>query len=109
RYRRRKQAELAEGVNHECLEVYQPETDEEHQQHEWREQDGGDAITESSKGRETENTEVRSGADERERHARHDCVLTAQNFRAARNDRAANTLSGYVFNREVDSVSETCQ
>src|SRR6185369_2593697 len=68
-------------------------------------------VTEDGKNGETEDREICNRTQRSQRNARHSRIRTTQNSRAARNDRAADTLTSNVFDREVKSVgkSDQCQ
>jgi len=89
------------------LKIDKPQTDQNHHYCERSKQRAGDAVAKSSESGETKNTKVSGRAGRCERNVSNRRVLTAQDFRAARDDGALHSSSGDVFNRQVKRIGET--
>src|SRR6185369_602293 len=100
---------LAKLADDEGLQIEQPHTHKKHRDHKRRQNLSGDAITKERKNGETKNREVRRSAHCRQRHSRHHRILTAEHFRATRENRAPNCLPSEVLNSEVKRVGESEQ
>jgi len=100
----RQQAELTESFDHKSLKVEKPQSADKHSADKNQQQEMREPVTKEVKEREAKDSEISNGSDHRDGNAAYDRIGTAQNFRAACDDCAADALARNVFDGEVDGV-----